>query len=268
MGLLSKIISTPTFGKILLKIMKNRALKPFENLEKIQEKQMQKLERKFMRMEKTQIGRKLGIHKGIRLQNLPITNYSFYEPFFREPSPNAFMYDLEDYLKIRTSGTAGKAKWFMIPRKEVKKSIFETAMSAIFTIFHDGKRPTFEYGDVVYINNAPRPFASGFLVSETQAISGIINVVPNMNLSYHEKVRYFILNHEKIDGAVMLASALISQIMPSIKKPIGLKGLFLSDSITAEVYRNEIAEFTGTIPKSSYQSTETLFSTVPSVHIH
>jgi hypothetical protein len=266
MGFFTKIINNPTVGKFLLKIMEKRALKPFEeDLRKTQEKQLQRLKHKFARMEHTDIGKKLGIHKETKLQNIPITNYEFYEPFFNQPSHSAFMYGLDAYVKMRTSGTGGKEKWFMMPKEEIKRSLYETSMSAIFTIFHNGTKPTFEYGDIVYINTAPRPFAGGFMISETRSISGIVNVVPNTNLPYNDKVRYFILNYDKIDGAVMLASTLISQIMPVIKKPIILKGLFLSDSITAEAYKNEIAEFTGTIPKSSYQSTETLFSTVPSV---
>jgi hypothetical protein len=245
--------------------MEKRALKPFKNLERAQEKQLQKMKLKFERMENTEIGKKLGVNKQTKLQKIPVTDYDFYEPFFNQPSPSAFMYDLNNYTRMRTSGTRGKEKWFMTPKEEIKRTLYETSMSAIFTIFHDGNKPTFNYGDVVYINTAPRPFAGGFMVTESRSVSGIVNVVPNTNLSFDEKVRYFVLNHEKIHGAVVEASTLVSQIMPAIDHPISLKGLFLQDAITAEAYKKEIEEFTGAIPKTSYMSTETLFPAIPSV---
>jgi len=265
MGLLSKVMRNPTIGGMLFKIMKKKAFKPYRvSPEKIHEKQSVMLERKFGRMEATEIGKKLGVCKGVKLQNLPIIDYGFYETFFSNPTPSAFMYPLKDYVRTKTSGTAGKEKWFLIPREEIKKSFFETALGVLFSVFHDGEKSTLEYGDTLYVNTAPRPFAGGFLVSEAQGTS-VINVVPNVNLPYHDKVRYFILNHKKVDGALMLASTLISKIIPEIEEPIKLKGILLFDSITADVYKREIEEFTGVSPKTCYYSTETFVCSIPSV---
>jgi len=265
MELPSKIISQPIIGKMIFKFLKRKALKTLEmSLDKTLEKQRGMLELKFKRMERTDIGRKLGVHRWVKLQNLPMTDYSFYEPLFYNPTSSAFMYHLEDYIKMRTSGTAGKEKWFLMPKDELKKAVYETFIPLLFIVFHDGEKSTLEYGDTLYANVAPRPFTSGFMGAET-AKYGLINIVPNLNLLYHDKVNYFILNHEKIDGALILTSALISQIIPSIKKPIKLKGLGLLDSQVAEVYKKEIEEFTGAIPKSAYYSTETFVCSLPSV---
>lgn len=265
MGLFSKIIGVPTIGKMMLRIMKKRAFKPFQvSLEEAFQKQNRMLEAKFDRLERTEIGRKLGVRKGVKIEDLQVTDYSFYEPFYNNPSPGAFMYPLKDYIKVRTSGTAGKEKWFMTAREELKRSFIETAMLFLFTVFHDGEKPTIEYEDKLYINTAPRPFTGGFLVSSGTKYAPV-TIVPNINLSYHDKVRYFIYNYEKIDGAFMTASSLISQIMPAIGKPIKLKGLLLFDSPIAEVYEDKIEKFAGTIPKASYSSTETFISTLPSV---
>jgi len=265
MGLLSDIISNPTIGKMVFKFLKRKALKSLDTpLEKTLEKQSGMLELKFKRMEETEIGRKLGIHRKVRLQDIPMTDYGFYESFLNNPTSSAFMYNLEDYIRVRTSGTSGKEKWFMLPQEELKRAIFETLIPVIFIVFHDGEKSTLKYGDSFYLNAAPRPFLTGYMASKVPR-SGFINIVPNINLSYHDKVRYFILNYRKIDGAVMLASTLISQIMPSIGKPIQLKGLALFDAQIAEVYRKELQEFTGAIPKSTYFGTETFLCSLPSV---
>jgi len=269
MGLLLKVISIPPVGKMVLEILKKRAFKPFQiPLEKALEKQNRVLKAKFNRMEGTEIGKKLGIYKGVKLQDLPITDYSFYEPFYNNPLPSAFMYPLKDYIRVKTSGTAGKEKWFLLPRRMIIKSFQETAVPMICAIFHDGEKVTLQYGDNLYLNIGPAPFAAGVLatVGSKEGKNPFFNFVPNLNLPYKDKVRYFILNHEKIDAAIMPVSTLISQIMPPIGKPIRLKGLLIPDPPTqVEIYKDEIEKFTGTTPKTAYGSTETLLCSVPSV---
>jgi len=267
MGLLSKIISVPSIGKMALEILKKRAFKPFQiPLEKVLEKQNEMLAVKFKRMEGTEIGRRLGVHKQAKLQDLPVTEYSFYEPFYSNPSPSAFMYPLEHYKKVKTSGTAGKEKWYMLPRQSMLNAFRETCLPLIMAVFHNGERITLEYADNLYINVGPAPFIGGSVVSLGTREKKIpfINIVPNVNLPYKDKVQYFISNYERIDGAVLLTSTLVSQIIPAIGKPIKLKGLLLTDT-PAEIYLDEIEKYTGAIPKTVYGSTETTASTVSSV---
>ena len=130
--LLIKLLSYPTIGRFFLKRMKKRVLKPFQSsLSSAIEKQERMLREKFRRMEHTEIGKKLQIKSGTKLNDLPLTRYEFYEPFFNNPSPRAFMYPLEKYERMRTSGTAGREKWFMMPRHHIVKSAYETGLPAI-----------------------------------------------------------------------------------------------------------------------------------------
>jgi len=73
------------------------------------------------------------------------------------------------------------------------------------------------------------------------------------------------LNYDRIDGTVILASAIITQIMPIIENPIHLKGLATPDTHIAETYFKEIVEFIDTTPRTGYGSTETFTSAISSV---
>ncbi|MDH5770891.1 MAG: GH3 auxin-responsive promoter family protein, partial [Candidatus Bathyarchaeota archaeon] len=151
-----------------------------------------------------------------------------------------------------------------LPKEAFPKAFRETGVLILLSLFHDGDRITLEYGDVYYINSAPRPFIAG-VMSSLEDTGGIVNVVPNFNLAYDDKVQYFIHNYEKIDATGMLASTFVSQIMPALQKPIKLKGFAAMDSTVAEVYMKEIEEFVGAVPKSAYTSTETNHSSIASV---
>jgi hypothetical protein len=265
MGLLSKIVNCPPTGKLILKMLKRRAFKPFQiPLGKVSENQLKLLDTKLKIQRNTDIGRKLGLRDKVELQKLPITNYTFYEPLFSNPLPSFFMYPLEDYVKTRTSGTAGIEKWFMIPKKMFSKIFRETAMEGMFTVFHDGERITLEYGDNLYVNFAPRPFIGGFFLPESDKFS-LVNIIPNINLSYEDKIQFFISNYKKIDAAAMLATTLYSQIMPFIEGSINLKGLNITDTFVAEIYKEEIERFTGTKIKTVYGSTELIMPTISSL---
>ena len=265
MGLLSTIVNQPTFGKLVFKLLKRKAFKLVESpLEETLEKQKKLLESKFKRLEATTIGKKMGVKKQSSLNELPITDYDFYHPFYNNPTSDAFMYPLDSYVRSRTSGTQGKEKWFMMPKIELKKSVLDTFIPLLFLLFHDGEKSTLEHGDTVYANVATRPFTSGYMGEET-AKYNLINIVPNMALPFKDKVNYFIRNHQKIDGALILASTLISKIFPEIQKPIQLKGLGVMDAQIAEIYKKEIEEYTGTKPKTAYYSTETFVCSHPSI---
>ncbi len=268
MGILERLMQVPTLGKFTLERLKTNAFVSFQiPLEKALENQTHKLNRKFQRMEKTDIGKKLGIHKESNIPEIPYTDYAFYEPFFNSPSPSSFMYPLEEYAKIQTSGTTGKSKTFLIPRKAMRKALRETALPVIFALFHDGKKITMEYGDTFYLNLGPAPYLSGsmFNMGSKEKRAPFLKLVPNINLSYKEKVDYFILNCKKIDAAWIMASSLVTQVIPAVKESIQLKGLILMDDLVAKAYKEEIIKFTGVSPKTCFASTETVSPTIPSV---
>ena len=265
---LMTLLGYPPIGKFALNMMKKNVLKPFQApLKTVIEKQEKSLKKKFRILENTEIGRKLGVKDGINLQELAITNYNFYEPFFSNPSPSTLMYPLENYEKIRTSGTSGREKWFMIPRSYITKTIIETAIPVVMLSTYDGEKITLEYGDTLYINTAPRPFVGGVMAtvaSGKRKKPPLLDIVPNLNIPFEDKVQYFINNCDTIDVAVTQASIIVSQIMPTLKKTGKLKGLFCPDTAIAEVYFDEISRVLGTIPKTAYSSTETLHCSISS----
>lgn len=264
--MLSKLLSNPTVGRKIFNILKGRVFKPYDiSVETALKKQEEILFRKFGRMEGTEIGRSLGVKHGMRLEKAPVTEYGFYEDFFRSSPANAFMYSIDGYERVRTSGTCGSEKWFMIPRLSFVKC-WKTGLATLMAMFHNGETVAFDYGGVVYVNVAPRPFSSGHVLSYLEPETyGIIRLVPNINLSFKNKVKFFIRNYKKIDGAVMLASTIISRVVHEIEGPINLRGLLTLDSQIAEIYKNELEDFTGTPPRTIYATTETLNCTVPSV---
>ncbi|MCS7119778.1 MAG: GH3 auxin-responsive promoter family protein [Candidatus Bathyarchaeota archaeon] len=136
-------------------------------------------------------------------------------------------------------------------------------MALLVLLFHDGEKCRLEYGDTVYVNVAP-PFPAGFMLPQVEDV-GIIKLVPNMNLPYKDKIEFFIFNYDKIDAAVMLSSALLTQVKPRIGKNIRLKGLLALDSVIADVNIEEIKQFVGVTPKTTYSSTEMQAPSVPSL---
>jgi len=53
--------------------------------------------------------------------------------------------------------------------------------------------------------------------------------------------------------------------MPAIKKTISLKEVFCPDTAVAETYFDEIFKFAGVPPRTSYNSTETMSCSIPSI---
>lgn len=268
MNLLVSMLRVPTIAKIALKAYKKTAFKPLEiPLETALEKQQKLLKKKFDRMMNTDIGKELGVRKGVELQELPVTDYGFYKPFFDKPSQGAFMYPLEQYARAKTSGTSGTEKWFMTPRIAMLKTFKETGLPLLLAIFHNGEKITLEYGDIIYVNTGPAPYMSGSIISMGIQKGDIpfFRVVPNLNLSYKEKLQYFILNYENIAGAILSTHTLVSQIMPAIDNPIALKGLFITEAPIADIYMDDIVRFAGVTPRTIYGSTETMICSVASV---
>jgi len=229
--------------------------------------QQKLLEKKLDMMKNVEIGRRLGVHQGVELQELPITDYNFYKPFFDNPSQEAFMYPLDEYVKTKTSGTMGTEKWYLTPKNAILKAFKETGLPLLLSVFHDGEKITLEYGANFYVNTGPAPYMSGTALSLGVQKGQIpfFKVVPNMNLPFKDKLQYFILNYDMIDGALLSTHILVSQIMPILEKPIQLKGLFITEGPVAENYMNDIIKFAGITPRTTYVSTETHISAVASV---
>jgi len=266
--MLERLMENPTIGKFILERLKTNAFDAFEiPLTRALENQTAPLNNKLKHLKNTTIGKKLEIHNKTNLKDLPYTDYTFYQPFYESPSPDAFMYPLEEYATLKTSGTTGKNKVFLIPRKAMRKALKETALSTIFALFHDGTKITMQYGDTFYLSMGSAPYLSGsmFNMGSKEKRAPFLNLVPNINLTYKEKVDYFILNYKKIDAVWILASTLITQIMPKIKEPLKLKGLIVIDDLIAKNYKEEITKYTGTTPKTCFSSTETISPTIPSV---
>jgi len=265
MSVLSGLMRFSWIGGALLNYFKRNALKPLRlSSKEIMKRQERLLSKKFNALERTDIGRKLGVRKGCRIKDLPVTSYDFYKPFFDNPIPSAFMYPLNDYQRTRTSATSGAPKWFMIPKKKID-NIRKTMLTSFLTFSYNDGKFLMDYGDTVYINVAPYPYAGGIVLSEGDESPGILRIVPNLNLPYQDKVEYFIRNYDKIDSAAMLAASLVSKIIPAVKKRLKLKGLGVFDTVVAETYYDEIETFAGTPPRTVYTSTETLIPCIPSV---
>ena len=149
----------------------------------------------------------------------------------------------------------------------MKRALRETGLPTVFALFHDGEKIVLEYGNTLYLNLGPAPFISGtmFNLGSSEKSAPFLNLVPNINLSYREKVDYFILNHKTIDAAWLTASAIVNEVIPRIGESIKLKGLMLIDDLIAKAYRDEITHFVGVLPKTVYASTETIAPTIPSV---
>ena len=232
----------------------------------IQERQLELLREKFRALSRTEIGRRLGVKPYSRIEDLPITDYDFYKPFFENPSPSAFLYPLEEYVRVRTSGSTGEPKWFLTPKPAMEYSWRKAGMAMVLLFTHDGDRIRFTPGDTFYINAAPAPFSAGASHSMgSRMMKLVVNIVPDPDMPFHEKVRYFLENHNRIDVAAMPVSTLLTEIAPRVQKPLNLKGFITQDSRLAYHYRDQIHEITGCHPSTIYISTESLSPSLPSV---
>lgn len=260
-----KMVSFSPIGKLATKYLRAHGLDFLKvPLEKVSDKQDKLLQTKLRRLSGTTIGKKIGLKESFDITSLQFTNYEFYKPFFDAPTQDAFMYPLEDYVRSRTSGSSGVPKWYMHPGIVFHNSHVKTGMAILVALLHDEGGCTLDYGDTIYVNVAPPPFPAGYILPKVED-AGIIRIVPNMHLPYKDKIRYFVLNPEKISAAVMLTSALLTQVMPELKEPVELKGLMTLDSVIAEANIDALQSFFGVPPKTTYSCTETSACTVPSV---
>ena len=250
--------------RILYPFVKYYALR-FLHESRVEQKQERLLRKKLVRLSKTRIGRELGVTPDSAIEQLPFTSYGFYRPFYLNPQEGDFMYPLDDYVKTITSGSMGKPKAFLMPRSGMWDNIMKTGLSLFFISTHDGERITFEIGDVIYRNMAGGTHMGGFFDDIYKRRSTEwAKLVPDVNMTFHDKVEYFIENYRDIDIAYMPVTTLLDEVYPRIGEPFYLKG-FITQDRSAGVFKDRIKEITGNYPKVNYGSTESFFIGLPSI---
>jgi len=233
---------------------------------RIREKQEALVTKKIRRQCQTGIGKAMGLGVDSSIRDVVPTGYDFYYPFFEEPHDIDYLYSLSDYVKTHTSGTMGKPKIYMIPRKGISENLRRTGPSVFFAITHDGERYRLELGDVIYANIPGGAFLAGFFgdeISKTQR--NVIKMVPENSgrMTYQQKVDYFVRHHGDIDIAYMTVTTLLDEVKKRVGEPIELKA-FVTTDISASALKEQIREFCGVYPKTIYGSTEMMLATVPS----
>ena len=252
------------FKSLIYPFAKRYALN-FLNEKNPVEKQDKLFQGKLKKQSKSVIGRKLGITNNSKIKDIPLTKYEFYRPFFENPKNGDFIYPLNDYVKATTSGTMGKPKTFMTPRKGLWDNLQKTGFSVMLISTHDGEKVTFDIGDTVYRNAPGGSHISAFLTDLFEdRNSGWVEQCPDIDLPFNEKVDYFVKHYPEINVAYMTISTLLDDIAPRIDEEFYLKG-FMSQDRSAEILKEDIKKLTGNYPKTTYGSTETLFCSIPSI---
>jgi hypothetical protein len=228
-------------------------------------KLQQSIEKKISVASKTTIGKELGMTASSSPEELPITNYDFYKPYFEEPHEGDFMYPLRDYVNVSTSGTMGKPKTFLLPESGLRDNMRKTGFTSIWIYSHDGEESRFEAGDVVYTNVPGGSHLAAYNARiGAKQNTGLVSQCPDPDLPFQRKVDHFVENVEDIAMAYMTVTTLIDEVYPRIGEPFYLKGFMTQDS-SAGVLKEEIKKITGNYPKVTYGSTETLASTLASI---
>lgn len=228
-------------------------------------KQEKLLANKISKQKNTNIGKKMGLHQDVKRESIPYTKYEFYRSFYENPKNDDFIYHLSDYVKATTSGTLGRPKTFMLPKTGLRDNLQKTGFSVMLLGTHDGEKVTFEVGDTVYMNTPGGSHISAFLTDLFEGDnSGWVKQCPDVDLPFEIKVDYFIKNHKDIDVAYMTITTLLDEILPRLDEQIQLKG-FMSQDRSAEILKDDIKKFTGSYPKTTYGSTETMYCSIPSI---
>lgn len=249
---------------ILVKGLKMYATS-FLKEDRVREKMEESLKKKLRVTSRTSIGRELDASGSASIEDLPLTGYNLYRRYFENPREGDLLYPLKDYIRVTTSGTMGRPKTFLLPKPALSDNMMKTGLSSIFIYMHDGEKSTFEMGDVCYTNVPGGSHISAYNteIGGRQA-RGFVVLCPDPNLSFQEKVDYFVENYTKIDVAYMTVSTLLDEVYPRIGKPFYLKGFMTQDS-SAGILKEEIKRVTGSYPKVTYGSTETMASTMASI---
>lgn len=257
----------------------------------IPEKQEKMLKKKFSLLSKTAIGKEIGVNKETKIVNLPLTSYPLYSQFFNNPTQEAFMYPLKYYTKALTTGSMGKAKWYLNPLPH-EIDVVAGYLASMAAVSHDGEKYCLREGYTIYANLAPPPYYAGvgwnrmvrarpnvlrFLtlfkfyepsrileLSKTFRLFKKLNFLPvDQAAPYQDKVDIFIKNFKRIDMAMMPVGTFLNLVYPRIKGPIPLKA-FATQDTSADFYKDQIKEITGVYPSTIYGATETGACGIPS----
>ena len=230
----------------------------------IEKKQRALLTDKLSKQANTLIGQELGGSKD-SLAKHPLTTYEFYQKYYENPQEQALLYPISDYLVTKTSGTMGKPKKYLLPKPAIIDNMMKTGFAITIISSHNGDRFTFEFGDVVYANVPGGNHISTHNVElGSRRAEMFVKQVPDTNLTFMEKIDYFVNNHENIDYAYMTVPTLLDTVYPLIGEPFTLKGFMTQDS-SAEVLKDEIKKVSGNYPRVTFGSTESLAASLPSV---
>jgi len=232
-----------------------------------QSKSQTALRKKLTALSRCSVGRKLGAAPGQGLEKLPLTGYPFYEPFFKSPKDGDFMYPIGDYVRAMTSGTMGKPKIYLLPKTGIKENIMRTGPSLFMIGTFDGKKSTLEADDVIYTNTPGGSYFTGHVKAASGGKGpGFGRSVPPDadNLSFQQKVDYFVDHYREIDIAYMTVTTLLDQVFPRIGEPLQLKAFFTQD-ISAAPLKDRIKKVTGGYPRTVFGSTESMMSNLPSL---
>ncbi len=225
------------------------------------------LQKKLNRLQKCSIGKELGLAPGKTIDDLPLTGHNFYQKYYNDPHEGDFMYPLKDYFKTMTSGTMSKPKVYLTPKIFLTKALMNTSLSVIFLSSYDGEKYHFAFGDTFYTNLPGGSFISNIASKEiSRTSSGLVKMVPpdSDNMTFQEKVDYFVDHYKEIDIAQMNITTLLDDIKPRINEKIQLK-TFLTMDASAYELKERVKDFIGIYPKTPYASTETISSTITSI---
>ncbi len=255
-----------TLFRLIKPLLKRNAIN-FLNTENVQAKSEALIRKKLSKLGSCNIGRSLGAGSGAKIDDLPITGYDYYLPYFKNPKEGDFMHPLKNYVKTYTSGTMGKPKVYLMPQTAFKENLKNAGLSLMFIITHDGEKTTIDVGDTIYTNMPGGSFVAGFMGdSFKRDHSSFLHMVPPdaNSMGFQEKVDYFINNHKNIDIAYMTVTSFMDEIVPKVKEPIQLKG-FLTQDIAAGPLKEDIRSVSGTYPGTIFASTEGMLMGLPSV---
>ena len=223
------------------------------------------LSKKISIISGTGIGKEIGITRGMRQDKIPLTEYSLYEKFYNNANGSDFMFPLNDYVNVTTSGTMSKPKKYLFPRKALSDNMKKTLLAKLLLYTHDGERVTLEVGDTIYANLPGGSQISNHYVDiGGRQSSFFVKRCPDPNLPFDEKVNYFVEHHKEIAVAYMTIPTLFDDVYPRIGEPLHLKGFVVQDSAAA-LLKDKIKKITGSYPKVSYGSTEALACSVASI---
>ncbi|MBI2184216.1 MAG: GH3 auxin-responsive promoter family protein [Thaumarchaeota archaeon] len=242
----------PEFESLLTPFLKPNGEKKTEEL----------LRRKLSQLSGCEIGRKLGASNG-RLEELPLTTYAFYQPFYENPQPSAFMAPIETYIKTMTSGSQGKPKWYLQQAALFKDSAQTFAAVLTLSTF-DGEQLTAKPGDVLFAMAAPKPFAGAFMVEHfVQNYHKLFKMIPETPLDPANQVMQMVQRSREVSIVFLPLPILMNMVLPRVRD-LRLKGYLTMDT-SAGYLADEIKKTLGARPTTSYASTETSMVAIPSL---